>query len=47
MTLKLVSKVSSEHLVSGEDWECLMWLNGKLYSAGYASGKIKVTYIFK
>ncbi|OXA59317.1 zinc finger CCCH domain-containing protein 17-like [Folsomia candida] len=42
MTLKLVSKVSSEHLVSGEDWECLMWLNGKLYSAGYASGKIKV-----
>ncbi|ODN04122.1 Myosin heavy chain kinase B [Orchesella cincta] len=39
--MKVICKLSEEAKVPGEDWDSLMWHNGKLFSGGYANGKIK------
>lgn len=44
--MKLVCQLKEEDKVKGEDWDSLMWHNGKLFSASYSNGNIKVKYKF-
>jgi hypothetical protein len=42
--LKVVSQSEKSSQVPGEDWDVLLWHNGKLFTAGYANGSISVSY---
>lgn len=41
--MQLVCKLTDEAKVPGEDWDSLMWHNGKLFSGSYANGNVKVS----
>lgn len=40
--MQLVCKLAEEHKVPSEDWESLVWHNGKLFSGSTSNGNVKV-----